>query len=128
MADDPGRREPRGPRPDFRLPAVLGVEVRRVRLEPPAHRNFESRLPARDATVEIVVETDGPLPVRDLGPVLYVGDVPVTEVSALDERHYRFVALHPDDLRAGEPVTLGWAGRPDGRIETDVRFEPPTDG
>lgn len=125
MADDPGRREPRRPRPDLRMPTVRGVEVRRTRLEPPAHRNFDSALPALESTVEIVVETDRPIPVRALGPVLYVGDVPVTEVTAVDEHHYRFVALRPDDLRAGEPVTLGWAGQPGERVDTHVRFAPP---
>lgn len=125
MADDPGRREPRGPRPLFRLPRVLGVEVRRARHDAPVHRNFESTLPTLEDTVEFHVETDGPIPVRDSGPVLYVGDVPVTEVSSTDGRHYRFIALRPDDLRAGDPVTLGWAGQTSERVDLGMRFAPP---
>ena len=123
MTNDQGTREPRGRRPDFRLPAVLGVTARRTRFEPPAHRNFESRLPALEDTVEFLVETDGPIPARALAPVLYVGDLPVTEVSALDETHYRFVAMTPDQLRVDAPVTLGWSGLAAERVETGYRFE-----
>lgn len=125
MADDPGRREPRGPRPTIRLPQVIGVEVRATRFEPPAHRNFASQLPALDRTVEFLVETDRPIPVRSVGPVLFVGDVPVTEVRADDPHHYRFVALRPDDLRPGDPVRLGWAGQTSGRVDLGLRFTPP---
>lgn len=127
MTDDPGRREPRGPRPTFRLPHVTHVEVRRAHVEPPPHRNFPSLLPALD-TVEILVETDGPVPVRDVGPVLFVGDVPVTEVTADDERHYRFLALRPDELRAGAPMVLGWAGQTSDRVDTRARFAMPASG
>jgi hypothetical protein len=123
MSSDQGTREPRGRRPDFRLPAVLGVTARRTRFEPPRHRNFESSLPPLDSTVELLVETDGPIPARALSPVLYVGDVPVTEVSAQDETHYRFVAMAPDQLRVGAPVTLGWSGLAAERVETGYRFE-----
>ena len=123
MSNDQGTREPRGRRPDFRLPEVLGVLARRARFEPPAHRNFESSLPALDSTVEFLVETAGPIPARALAPVLYVGDVPLTEVSAEDETHYRFVAMAPDQLREGAPVTLGWSGLAAERVETGYRFE-----
>lgn len=123
MTNDQGKREPRGRRPDFRLPAVLGVVARRTRFEPPAHRNFTSSLPAVESTVEFLVETDGPIPARALAPVLYVGDVPVTEVSVQDETHYRFVSVSPDQLRAGAPVTLGWSGLAGERVETGYRFE-----
>ena len=123
MSNDQGTREPRGRRPDFRLPAVLGVVARRTRFEPPAHRNFESSLPALDNTVEFLVETDGPIPARALAPVLYVGDAPVTEVSAQDETHYRFVAVTPDQLPVHAPVTLGWSGLARERVETGYVFE-----
>lgn len=128
MTNDQGQREPRGRRPDFRLPGVLGVVARRTRFEPPVRRNFESVLPTLESTVEFLVETDGPIPARALAPVLYVGDTPVTEVSADDETHYRFVALAPDDLRAGAPVSLGWSGLAAERVETAFYFEDPVTG
>jgi hypothetical protein len=52
MTADPGRREPRGRRPDFSLPAVRSLTARRASFTPPERRNFESRLPALESTVE----------------------------------------------------------------------------
>lgn len=125
MSSDPGQREPRGRRPDLRLPALVGIDIRRVRFERPTRRNFTSDLSPRD-TVELLVETDGPIPVRALSPVLYVGRTPVTEVSADDDTHYRFVALRPDELEDGAPVSLSWSGQPPADTQdTAFRFERP---
>lgn len=129
MTSDAGRREPRGRRPDLALPAVVSLTAHRVRFEPPARRNFDSVLPRLESTVEIVVETDRPVPVRALAPVLYVGDVPLTEVTADDETHYRFVGLQPADLRDGAAITFGWSGAPaDERVETRFVFQDPGEG
>ncbi|MFF2623726.1 hypothetical protein [Oerskovia jenensis] len=123
MTSDPGARERRR-RPRLDLPAVVSVEARPVAFEPPRRRNFSSQLPALESTVEFLVETEAPLPVRALGPVVYVGDTPVTEVYVEDDTHYRFVALRPDELREGQPITLGWSGAPaEERVETGRRFE-----
>lgn len=125
MTSDPGARE-RRPKPDFDLPEVLSVATRATRFEPPQRRNFSSTLPARETTVEFVVETAAPIPIRALGPVLYVGETAVTEVFADDDTHYRFVALRPDELREGEPITVGWSGgRAEERTDTGLRFEGP---
>lgn len=127
MTSDQGQREPRGRRPDLTLPRVVGVSTRLARFEPPPPRNFDSDLPRGVATVEIIVETDGPMPIRALAPVLYVGAVAVTEVSAEDDTHYRFVALSPADLQDGARITMGWSGAPgEESNDTTFRFEAPT--
>lgn len=126
MTDDPGQPEPRSRRPDLTLPRVVRVAARLVRFEPPPRRNFDSKLPRLDTTVEFLVETEEPIPIRALAPVLYVGEVAVTEVSADDPTHYRFIALRPSDLDDGAPITLGWSGQPGNeRLATTFRFEPP---
>ncbi len=111
MTSDSGARE-RRPRPDHRLPRVVSIATRLVRFVPPERRNFASSLPRLERTVEFLVETDGPIPVRALSPVVYVGDVPVAEVAADDDTHYRFTAMEPERLEEGAPVTLGWSGEP----------------
>lgn len=111
MTSDPGARE-RHPRPDHRLPRVVSIATRLVRFEPPQRRNFESSLPRLERTVEFLVETAGPIPTRALSPVVYVGDVPVTEVAADDDTHYRFTAMEPERLEEGAPVTMSWSGEP----------------
>lgn len=125
MSSDPGARE-RRPRPHFGLPRPVSVTARLTRFEPPQRRNFESALPRLPRTVEFLVETDAPIPVRALSPVLYVGDVPVTEVVADDDTHYRFIAMQPASLRQGARVTLGWSGQPaSDRVDTGATFVAP---
>lgn len=125
MSDDPGTRE-RRQRPDFRLPSIVAVQARMIDLEPPKHRNFESRLPRVESTVEFLVETDGPIPIRALAPVLYVGETPAASTAADDDTHYRFIVYEPSRLRADEPIALGWMGdAPSERVDTGIRFTPP---
>jgi len=73
------------------------------------------------------VQTDAPIPVRALGPVLYVGSTPVTEVREDDPTHYRFIALEPDALERGAPLRLAWSGQPPAE-DQDIgsRYEIPT--
>lgn len=122
MSSDSGELEPRPAQPDLRLP-----EIRQVRAEPstfkPTRRNFKSDLPASDDAVDVIVETAAPIPIRDLGPVLYVGDVPLTEVTQETANIYRFVARNRNDLQNGAPISLGWTGSPaDDRVHTDQPF------
>ncbi|MBF6221736.1 hypothetical protein IU479_26915 [Nocardia abscessus] len=109
MSNDSGDLEPRQPRPDHDLPRVKSVQSRTTRFTP-RRRNFTSALPELDYCVEFLVETDSPIPVRALGPVLHVGDVVLTEVEVYDETHYGFLALGPEKLDLNAPVTLGWSG------------------
>lgn len=125
MSDDPGTRE-RRQRPDFDLPRIVAVDARVVDLEPPKHRNFTSQLPRIESTVEFFVETDGPIPIRALAPVLYVGETPAAATGADDDTHYRFVVYDPSTLREDEPITLGWMSAPlSERVDTGIRFSAP---
>ena len=123
MTKDHGERNAAG-RPDFELPDIVAVETRRVALEPPPRRNFRSALPGADDAVEFLIQTDRPFPSRGLGPVLYVGETPLLEVTADDATHYRFVSRQPERLERAAPLSLGWSGQPrsTGRI-TSFRFE-----
>lgn len=125
MTTDSGATE-RRPRPDFRLPRVLSIKARAIGYSPSEKRNFRSRIPALESTVEFAVETEAPIPIRALGPVLYIGDTAVTECIADDDTHYRFIALEPGALRVGAPITLGWAGGADDeRVDVSERFVAP---
>lgn len=124
MTSDQGEREHSRRRPELTLPRVLGVRARQASFEPPSHRNFDSALPRLEDTVEFVVETEGPIPVRALGPVLWVGDSPVTEVRSEDETHCVFVSLRPEELAEGASITFGWSGEAE-RLETGYTFTRP---
>jgi hypothetical protein len=62
--------------------------------------------------VEFMVRTDGPIPVRALGPALFVGDVAVTECERVEDTLYRFLAFDIDQLRQGAPIAWGWMKDP----------------
>jgi hypothetical protein len=129
MAIDAGNRQEDAPRPDWTLPELVSLDIRRVPYQPPKLRNFESRLAQVGDVVEFVVETDRPFPARALSPALYIGDVMVAEGEALERTRYRFLAADPDRLPAGSMITLGWEMQPPStRKETGYRYEPPADG
>lgn len=113
MATDAGSRESDVGKPDFSLPEVLELRSRRIRFDPPKHRNFESGLARHREAIEFVITTDNPIPIRALGPVLYIGDTPVGESAPLRKKNsYRFRAFDPGALKPGAPVSLGWSGQP----------------
>lgn len=123
MSSDAGSRQPDAAKPNFDLPLVRSIEIRRVDYEPPRRRNFESAFAGFREAVEFVVTTAGPIPIRDLGAALYVGDTAVVEMQRLDDTQYRFLAFDFDGLEEGAPIALGWIGdRPEVRRPTDLRF------
>ena len=112
MSSDAGERLPDPPRADFSLPKVLDIQIRATTFEAPRLRNFTSSLPSSGDAVEFIVKTDGPIPIRALGPALYVGETPVTEVTEIGPNTYRFVALTRKDLKQDAPIRLSWTGQP----------------
>jgi hypothetical protein len=112
MTTDPGQAERPDRGPGFELPDVVSISIRRIRYERPVRRNVRSALPTTDNAVEVMVETSAPIPVRALGPVLWVGETPLTEATADDETHYRFLGLEPHRLTLDAPLRLGWSGQP----------------
>lgn len=115
MSSDDGSRLPDPKRPDFSLPELVDVQTRLVPYAPRKYRHFDSELPTPGQAVEIVATTDGPIPIRNLGPVLYVGRAVVTECEQVEENRYRFLALEPEALQPGRPITLAWSGEPPPR-------------
>ncbi len=61
------------PRPEWNLPEVIDIQIRRVPFEPPKLRNFKSALADYKEAVEFLVRTSGPIPARALGAALFVG-------------------------------------------------------
>ncbi|MFY9611179.1 MAG: hypothetical protein WAU45_21535 [Blastocatellia bacterium] len=117
MSSDDGKRLPDPPRPDFTMPKVLDVKMRAIKFKRPPHRNFTSSLPRGGDGVEFIVKTDGPIPIRAVGPALHVGETMVTEVTEIGPNTYRFVAPARKDLARNAPINLSWTGQ----APTDVK-------
>jgi hypothetical protein len=111
-------------RPEWNLPEIKNMRIRRVPFEPRKPHNFESALAKYKEAVEFLVHTSGPIPARALGPALFVGEVQVIESQKVDENQYRFLAFDFERLRPGAPISWGWINDPkEERQETKFRYE-----
>ncbi len=123
MSIDRDNREPEPPEVDlWSLPEVLSVEAVRVRYEEPRIRAVGPQLVEMKEAVEILVRTAGEIPVRALAPVLFVGNIPITESETVRENLYRFLAFDADRLKRGALISIGWTGT-DRKIKTKFRYE-----
>ena len=112
------------PPPSFRLPGVTSVQMRRVRFDPPIRFYRDGRLTAAGEAIELLVETTAALPIRDLTPAIFVGDVPVTHYDLVGANQYRFRAFDVDQLQRGARISIGWPFAPQSRIPTPFVFDP----
>jgi hypothetical protein len=122
--------EPRGPRRSrettrWSLPRILEVAFRPVKHEVPRIYYVGRERRQTSETVEIMVRTAAPLPIRALSPVIYVGDVPVEDYEVAGRNLYKYLAFNPSALLPGAPVSLGWPGQPvESRIAAAARYGP----
>lgn len=124
MSTDAGQPVSQAPRPEWQLPDVLDIEVRRIRYQPRRTRNFESALSGYKEAVEFMVRTSGPIPARALGPALFVGDVRVVESEPAGENRYRFLAFDLERLERGAQIAWGWLDAPEEeRKRTKFRYQ-----
>ncbi|HMK29714.1 MAG TPA: hypothetical protein VK473_08535 [Terriglobales bacterium] len=128
MSIDSGGPSPK-PKPIdlWRLPEILELRVRRRHFEPAFRVTTEGkdRL-VRDA-VEVEIRVTEPFPIRGLGPVLWIGDEPLTIAESDGKKTYRFLAFKPNALRADAPISLSWNSPGARRTETRFRFAVPSE-
>jgi hypothetical protein len=123
--DQPPRIEVAKP-PQWELPPIVSLRVRAAQYQPRATRNFENPLGSARSAVEFVVTLKAPMPVRAVGPVLWVGEVRLTESEALDQegKQLRFWSFDSSRLKAGAPIVMTWMGeQPPKRIKSKFKFE-----
>ncbi len=108
------------------LPAISAVSIRRVRHERARQHTIAGRLVDFDEGVEIIIETDGQIPIRALAPALHIGAAELTESAQVDERTHRFFVLDESMLVSGEQILLGWVGhRVQATQPGEYRYEAP---
>jgi len=127
MSVDRAQPIPSGPRPEWDLPEVLDIRIKRVPYTPHKLRNFESALAGFEEAVEFMVRTSGPIPARALGPALFVGEVEVIESEQVEPGLVRFLAFDIERLKYGEPISWGWMSDPEEkRQKTSFTYEEGT--
>jgi hypothetical protein len=109
----------------WRLPRILAVDIRRLRYLRPRPQIRAGKLIDVREEIEILVSTDGEIPMRALAAALYVGEAEVVEGERIDATTYRFFAEDEKALRPGAPIRLGWAGLKLPPGETASHYDPP---
>ena len=109
----------------WKLPNVLDLRIRWRRFEPPRRVTVAGKDTFHREAVEVEVKVSEPFEVRALGPVLWVGDQPLTIADNPSEGIYRFYAFTPDALRAETPIALAWNSPGAPRKETKYVYKPP---
>ncbi|MDQ3775003.1 MAG: hypothetical protein M3461_11890 [Pseudomonadota bacterium] len=105
------------------LPEIVGVEaVRRGYERPRVYYADRQRREAREA-VEIMVRTSEELPIADVSPVLFVGEVPLISYEGAGPHLYRFFAFEFEKLRVGDAISLGWPDSPGQKVRSNFRYQ-----
>ena len=126
MQSDSESRLPARPLPDlWALPEIESLKIERVRYRHARKHVVEGEVVESVEGIEIVVQTQGAIPIRALSPALHVGDAELAENEQVDGTTYRFFVLDEKALRVGAPITLGWVGHPAPKTKTRYRFEFP---
>jgi hypothetical protein len=109
----------------WRLPEILALKVRRRKFKPARRFTLAGQDREVSEAVEIEIRVSEPFQIRALGPVLWVGDEPLTIADSDGRKTYRFLALEPQKLRARAPISLAWNSRGAKRQATKFRFQAP---
>jgi hypothetical protein len=128
MTGDVSRRQPdKRPSDAWSLPEVVALEIRRARFKEPLRRYVTPQDVAEyGEAIEFDLTTSAELPIRAYPPVLYVGDVMVSDFEQVGRDHYIFRAFDPDALPVGGAITLGWPRLADRRRSTAFRYDRPS--
>lgn len=111
MTSDSESKLPTPPHRDlWTLPKIKELKIERVRYRVPRKHMVGGREVALEEGVEILVQTDGEIPIRALSAALFIGTVEVAENEQVDAGLHRFFVLDETALRPGASITLGWVG------------------
>jgi hypothetical protein len=113
---------------DYRhLPVIIRITIRVVDYKPPVLKHFISSLADFNKALELIVTTDGPIPIIASSPVLHIGNsapIPLYEQIKNKENAYRFLAFQWENLKQNDTIYFGWYNdQPAKRIKTKFKFK-----
>jgi len=114
----------RSQEPPSNMPGVSSVQIRHVRLDPPVRFYRDGRLVSAADAIEMLVRTTTPIPVLDITPVLFIGEVPVPHYTHVGTNLYRFRVFDVAELERGARISIGWPFAPEAKVPTPFVFEP----
>jgi hypothetical protein len=107
------------------LPAIVSVEVSRVRYDPPRRFYVGAQAMQVSDAVELLVRTTAALPVLAITPVLFIGDTVIDEYEVAGANLYRFFVFNLEHVQAGAQISIGWPFAPKSAQLTNFRFQIP---
>jgi hypothetical protein len=126
MQSDSESRLPQPPRIDlWALPNIEAIKIERVRYREARKHVVAGKVVEFSEGIEIVVQTDGEIPMRALSPALYIGSTELAENERVTTTSYRFFVLDEKALQAGAPISLGWVGHPAPKTRSKFRYQAP---
>jgi hypothetical protein len=112
--------------PDLqRLPEILEVHIRWRQFDKPRRVTVAGKDTFHKEAMEFEVRVSEPFQVRALGPVLWVGDEPLTIADEVSTGVYRFYSFAPDRLRPSAPIALAWNSSGAERRATKYTYSVP---
>lgn len=127
MSSDSKSQLPNPPRRDlWKLPSIQSLKIERVQYRNGRKHTVAGTLIELKEGLEILIQTDGEIPVRALSPALHIGRVEVAENERIGDKAYRFFVLNEGELEKGAAIALGWVGAPPPpKAKPKFRYEPP---
>jgi len=126
MQGDSESRLQTAPRRDlWALPNIETLTIERVQYRPARKHVVAGKVVEFSEGIEIVVQTDGEIPMRALSPALYIGSTELAENERVTATSYRFFVLDKKALQAGAPISLGWVGHPAPKTRSKFRYQAP---
>jgi hypothetical protein len=104
------------------LPRILSVEAALVRYPQPRVYYEGTQKRETGEAVELTVRTNRGFPVQAITPVIFVGDVVISEYEPVEENVYKFYAFNHQVLEQGASISVGWSFAPDRRVDTGIRY------
>jgi hypothetical protein len=115
---------PRDPRL-FELPKIISLKMKLVDFKAPKLKTFTSRLSKYKRAVVITIVTEGPIPIRDISPTIYIGNIPSKHSEeSKGTNEYKFYVFNFEKIKPGERILWGWANDPPAkRMVTGYTFD-----
>jgi hypothetical protein len=109
----------------YQLPKVLNIRISKTIFKLPNLRFIRSRLEKYEnkEIITIFVLFANPLPMRALGPVLYIDNSKITESATLSPTEIKFFVFD-DTLKTDEIIRIGWSDEfPENCIDTGFKYK-----